>query len=148
MEEGEEQASEDGARLGTSSAVETSTSGEFFGPVPTKLNAWMIKQGGKFFDNICLYLHSDSILGELVEALYDKRHGRLRMVSPSASHLNCLVFVSRGRLSSPVPDIIALDLTMLEMEVGGKPEHLKSFASTRLHMNSLRWTWVWDEMLS
>ena len=42
--EGEEQVKEEGARLGTSSAVETSTSGEFFGPVPTRLNAWTMKE--------------------------------------------------------------------------------------------------------
>ena len=39
VDDGEEQVKEEGARLGTSSAVETSTSGEFFGPVPTWLNA-------------------------------------------------------------------------------------------------------------
>ena len=44
MDEGDEQARDEGARLGTSSAVETSTSGEFFGPVPTRLNAWTMKE--------------------------------------------------------------------------------------------------------
>ena len=50
MEEEEEQVREDGAKLGTSSAVETNTSGEFFGPVPTRLNAWTQFNGDQFLD--------------------------------------------------------------------------------------------------
>ena len=43
VDEEDEQARDEGARLGTSSAVETNTSGEFSGPVPTRLNAWTMK---------------------------------------------------------------------------------------------------------
>ena len=50
VEEEEEQVREDGAKLGTSSAVETNTSGEFFGPVPTRLNAWTQFNGDQFLD--------------------------------------------------------------------------------------------------